>query len=262
MELIKLLSNWQMEQPKLFGLFHIAFLLLTIAASFLLIFFFRNSSEKMMKRIVLICWITTTVLEIGKQFIFSYMTGALKYNWSEFPFQFCETPIFIMPILFFNKNKKFQNILITFLATFAFFAGLGVLMNPTAIMSTYAFLNVRHMIGHGIQVSLGLYLFAWNRKEVSLKNFLYATVIFLCLTGIALLFDAIVDPLVEDQVNMFLIYPKYESTLFVLSDIKPHVPWIIFLLFYLISFTVLASASYLVEIGVWRLLSKIKTNKN
>ena len=260
MGIINFFNDWSMNEPNVGSFFHILFLLLTIATSVLLIHFYRNCSEKTMKRIVFITWFTVLIFEIGKQFLISYQGGVWRYNWSQFPFQFCETPLYVTPILLINKNKKFQNILITYLATFAFFAGLVIMINPVTVFTSSIFFNIRTMVQHGSQVVLGLFLFSWNRKNASLKNFLYSSIIFLTVVLVAISINSTVGYVVNDEVNMFYLSSRYNSVIWFVKDIQPYVPWIIFVLSYVVGFSACALATYYVEVGVYKLATRIQPN--
>ena len=261
MRIIDFFEHWHMVEPKPYGLFHLSFVLIDIIVTALLIIFFRNSREKIMKRIVFIAWIILIFFEIGKQLLMSYSNNTLKYYWGAFPFQFCETPLYAFPILIFNKNEKVRNALITFLSTYVFFAGLAIMVNPSTVMTGNIFLMVRQMVEHGIQISVGLYLFAWNRKNFSLKAFAWGSVIFVIFVIVAIIINVTIGNLVEDEVNMFYLSKKYDSIILIVKDIKPHVPWIIFVLFYIVGFSILAFASYFVEISVYLLFKRLHENK-
>ena len=258
MKIIDFFEHWHIVEPKPYGLFHICFILIDIIAAVLLIVFFRNSKEKIMKRIVFIVWITLVILEIGKQILLSYHDETLSYNWGAFPFQFCELTLYVFPILLINKNEKLRNILIAFFSTYVFFAGFAVMINPSTVMTGNIFLCVRQMIEHGIQFALGLYLFAWNRKNYSFRSFLWGIVVFLIAVVIAISINFIVESTTHEYINMFYLSKSYGSEIFILKNVQPYVPWIIYVLLYVISFTTIAFMTYLCEIGIYRLIKKIK----
>ena len=258
------LVNWQMETPTIFSWFHILFFVSILVATFLFVYYFRNCKTRTMKIIVLVIWLLLVIMEIFKQIIRSNQNGYFEYRWADFPFQFCETPLYILPILLINKNKKFQNVLISFISTYVMFAGLALITLPFTGFNVYTFLNIRNMLEHGFQFMLGVFLFAWNRDNMNLKNFLYGGIIFLIVVVIAITFNSIVDPLVNTNVNMFFLNPKYETTLLIMKRIQPHVHWIIFDLLYIIFFTIIAYLTLFVEYLVWYICSIIglKAEKN
>ena len=263
MQFIEKIHNWTMLEPTKYGWFHIIFLLLTIVVTTLLIIYFRDCKEKTMKKIVLFTWIGLVFFGILKELIVSYNGETLKYNWGSFPFQFCETPLYIYPILILNKNKKFQNALISFIATYVFFAGFALMVNPDRMFSVRVVLNFRTMYQHGSQVVMGLFLFAWNRKNMNLRMFIDGSLIFLVLTIIASMINNILGPLVapEYSVNMFWISRYYETNLMILDRVQPHVHWVIFVILYILAFAFCAICSLFVEFGGYRLIQKIQLSK-
>lgn len=260
MRIIDFFEHWHMVEPKVYGFFHILFILIDIIAATLLIIFFRNSQEKIMKRIVFISWVILIFFEIGKQLLMSYNGETLNYYWGAFPFQFCEAPLYAFPILIFNKNEKVRNALIAFLSTYVFFAGLAIMVNPSTVMTGNIFLCFRQMIQHGIQIVIGLYLFAWNRKNVNLKSFAWGSLIFIIFVTVAILLNVIIGNNTEDEVNMFYLNKNYNSVILIVKDIQPHVPWIIFVLSYVVGFSAIALATYFVETGIYLLIKRGKEN--
>lgn len=260
MAIIQGLQNWRMEVPQLFGGFHIFFLLLTFSLVAILIHFFKDSNERTMKRIVLICWIILIVFELGKQLFFWYSDGTWQYEWSQFPFQFCETPMYVIPLLLFIKNERIKNAILHFLSTFAFFAGFALMIIPLSLYSSSVFLNIRTMIQHGIQVLLGLYLFAWNRKNASIKSFFEGSYIFLAVTIIAITLNFTVGKVIPNF-NMFYLSKDYDSIILFVKDIKPYVPWFVFLLSYVLGFYFCAIASYFVEFESYRISVKLQLKR-
>ena len=261
MAIIEALKNWTMEPPTLFSGFHIFFLVLALSVTAVLIHFFKDSSEKTMKRIVLISWIVLVLFEIGKQAMFSFAPdGTWNYEWKKFPFQFCETPMYVIPFLFFIKNERIKNAILHFLSTFAFFAGFALLLLPFTMFTASVFLNIRTMVQHGIQVILGLYLFAWNRKNASLKGFLEGSYIFLIVLTIAVILNFTVGKDIPGF-NMFYVSKKEDSIIMIIKRIKPYVPWFIFLLSYILGFYFCAIASYFIEFESYRISLKIQLKR-
>ena len=255
MAIIEGLKNWTMQMPPLFGIFHITFLFLTIVSSSLLIHFCRNSSVKVMKRIVFLTWITIFILEIGKQLICGIFTP--EYSWADFPFQFCETPIFILPILLFVNNKKVRSAIIAFLCTYVFFAGLALTLLPLTLLSDSVFFNVRTLTQHSAQVMIGLYLYSWNRKNFSAHSFTFGSLIFLGLTIVAVILNFTIGKNVKGF-NMFWISKENPTQLFILRKLQPNVPYVIFVLSYIFGFAFCAFSSFTVETGIYKLWLKYK----
>ena len=257
MAIIEGLRNWTMEKPSLFGIFHITFLVLIIATTVILIHYFRDSSEKVMRRIVFISWLVLMVFEAGKQLLCIFHNDGIYYNFADFPFQFCETPLYVLPLLLLVKNKKLNNAFIAYTVTYVFFAGLALTLLPLTMYSTSVFFNIRTMVQHGIQLIIGLYLYAYNRKNLTNRDFVHGMLVFFGFTLLAIIYNFVVG-MFYDGVNMFWIAKDYDSQLMILKDIKPYVPYIVFVMSYLIGFSALALSSSIVENWVYKLCLKHK----
>ena len=259
--IIEKLGSYTGEKPVMFSPFHLCFLIGFYLLTIIIILLFRNSRRCTMKLIVFIAWIILVIFEITKQLISCYWYG--RYYWANFPLQFCEIPLYIYPILILNRNKKIENALISFCATFSLFGGLAILTLPFTGLSTLVFHSVRTMVHHGIVMVIGFYLFAWNRRFMTMKNFFKGSVLFVITVIVAVIFNKLIDGRVEDKVNMFFLNPNYETTLLIMKRIQPHVHWIIFDLLYIIFFTIIAFTTFVVEHLVCRLCTFIekKTHK-
>ena len=267
MSFIERLFYWQMEQPKMFSAFHLIFAISIYLFTALMVFLFKDAKRRTIKIITLIVWIILIIMEVFKQLIYAYNgNGVLIYNWNVFPFQFCEMPLYVIPIFLINRNKTFENILTAFFATFIMFAGLAIFTLPFTGLAINVFLNARTMLGHGLQFMLGTLLFAWNRKNMNIKNFFLGSIIFIIGVIIAIALNTIIDPRVPQKVNMFFLNPNYETTLLIIKHIQPHVHWIIFDLLYIVCFYIIAFTTLVVEHLVWALCvflsKKIKCKKN
>lgn len=249
MDFLGKLHEWTFEMPEKYGKFHLIFLILTFIITVLLIIFCKDCREKTMKRIVFIAWIILVVFEVIKQFMMSYKYDHLEYAWGSLPFQFCEMPLYVFPILLINKNKKVRDALISFISTYVFFAGFALMVNPDRLFSIRIFLSVRTMVQHGIQVIIGLFLFAWDRENINVKTFLHGTIVFIFLTFAAILINSTLGraKAPEYEINMFWIGKDYDTNLMILKRIKPNVPYYVFVLSYFIGFGFCATCSLVVE---------------
>lgn len=250
------INNWEMPTPNLYCWFHILFLVLTAISAFLLCYFFRNSPTRTMKIICLVCEIILVVFEIIKQLANSCRNGVFAYDWESFPFQLCETPMYVLLVLLLNKNKKVQDVLITYMATFSMFAGLTVMVWPSTVLNNTIFGNVRALTQHGIQVAIGIYLMAWNRKNLTLKNFFYSGILFVIFCFIAIFINRVVESQTGAKIAMFYLSETQESAILIVRKIKPYVPFPVYVLTYIISVPVCAYLTYEFEMGFYRLALK------
>ena len=259
------------ETPPSYGLFHIASLLLTIAITTLLIWKFRDAEEKTVRRILLGTWITIAILEVYKQIVFSMTVtdgvASWGYAWYIFPFQFCSSPLYVLPFAIFLKEGRAKDAAMSFLSTFALFGGLAVMLYPGDVFTYMIGINIQTMVHHGSQVVIGLFLAARNRHRFSFKFFLMGIIPFAILSAVALGLNEIVhlyltnNGLAGTTFNMFFISRHHPCTLPVLSTLAPKLPYPVFLMVYLFGFALAASIIFGLESGCIRPAKRSSPNK-
>ncbi len=239
-----------MEEPTLYGWFHWLFLALTVIAAIFLCKRFKNADEKTVRKIILTISLISIVLEIYKQFnyTFSYENGVIvaDFQWYAFPFQFCSTPMYIGLLAALIKNKKVHSALSAYLATFAVFAGLCVMVYPVQVFISTIGINIQTMICHGSMIVLGVYLLYINYIKLEHKTILKAASVFAACVAIAMISNEIakISGLLERETfNMFYISPYCEPSLPVYSLVQQVVPYPFCLIIYIAGFSI---ASYLI----------------
>lgn len=252
-----------MEVPPSYGAWHITSFVLMLALAAVLVWKFKDSDDKTLRRILLIAWVAMVVSEIYKQVVFSMesdgVTATWSYQWYAFPFQFCSTPLYLLPILIFAKDGKVRNAVMAYMATFSLFAGLAVMIYPNDVFIGIIGINVQTMLHHGLQVVMGVLLVAYNRHHLNKRFFAWCMIVFSILATVAMLMNIVVHNLLPTQdFNMFYISPYFDCTLPVLSSIYPAVPYPAFLVIYILGFALLSAAVYAIEKGIVTLCSKIK----
>ncbi len=253
-----------MEVPTMYGWFHLLFFALSIIGGVLLCRFRKGDNENFARKWLLITAIVSIVLEIYKQinFTFSYdgkvITG--DYQWYAFPFQFCSTPMYISLIAAIVRNKKVHDALCAYLATFALFAGLCVMVYPPQVFITTIGINVQTMICHGIMISMGIYLLGAGYVKLEHKTILKAISVFAVCILLACIMNEVAyfSGLLETETfNMFYISPHCEPSLPVYSLVQQVVPFPWCLLIYITAFSV---ASYLILL-IAMLINRISCKK-
>jgi len=218
--------------------FHWLSLIILIATTVFLIKYFKKGTEKQIKKVILISGIIMVIFEIYKQIIFNY--DGTGYEWYAFPFQFCSTPMYLYLVLGLSKNKKLDEYLIAYLATYATFAGFAVMIYPSSVFVDVIGINIQTMVHHGLIAAIGISLLV--RYKLDYKAFFKGMTVFVILSGIAYAMNTVWNIIEPDIVfNMFFINPKYGTEIPVLSMIEPVVPHIVFLFVYVFGFTFVAS---------------------
>lgn len=257
----------RMTTPTDYSTFHIVCIILCLSAAALLITFFGNASEKFVRRLAAILWITMVVFEIGKQLIYGFDVEDGKliwdYEWYAFPFQFCSSPLYILPFVAFAKDGKIRDSAMLFLATFSLFAGICVYVIPGDVFVSRIYINVQTMLHHGIQLFFGAYLAYRCRDKLTLKKLPYAAAVFSVLVSIAMVLNLTVHNALratghDDSFNMFYISPYYQCHMPILSAIDEVLPSPAFIVVYILGFTICAGMIMYVMSGIFKLPSICK----
>ncbi len=237
------LFDRRMTTPTNYSTFHIVCIILCISAAVLLITLCGNASEKFVRRLAAALWIIIVALEIGKQLLFGFDVedGRLvwDYAWYAFPFQFCSSPLYVLPFVAFARDGRIRDSAILFLATFSLFAGICVYVIPGDVFVSRIFINVQTMVHHGVQLFFGAYLAYRSRKRLTLKNLPSAAAVFAILVSVAMILNLTVHNALraagqDDTFNMFYISPYYQCHMPILSAIDEVLPSPAFIVVYIL----------------------------
>ena len=260
MDFLKFIQFEISEKMAPYGAFHIISFSLMIVLTVLLCVFARKIKEKTLAKILMIVWGVLVFLEIYKQFVYSYYFDAednihWHYQWYAFPYQFCATPLTFIPFIALNKasNKVSAFVkegVIVFATTFNLFAGLAVMIAPGDVFETYNMgICIHTMIHHGMQMVLGIFLYVYYHNKLNYWSYLKALPVFIFFIINAMLLNVIVPNFTNDSFNMFYISWREPCGLPILSNIYPKVPYIVFLLIYILGFAVAGFIVY--NINYW-----------
>lgn len=235
-KIIKFLQ-FEMNKPTSYGWFHIMCLLITIIVIYILI-----KKRPNLKKTILSISVIMLLFEVYKQLSFSYSGEIWKYQWYAFPFQFCSIPMYVAFNAGIAKNKNIESFCYSFLATYGLVAGICVMFYPNDVFVKETLINIQTMVHHGSMVIMGVYILSnkvlTNRKETFIK----ALSVFLVSVALALLIDISTFYFhIDEGLKMFFISPYHKSTLPVFNIIYDKVPYAIFLLLYVLSFSTATS---------------------
>ena len=245
-----------MEQPQPYGWFHLLFFALSFLALIPLLRFPRKPTDAHIRRVVWVTAVIVTALEIYKQinYSFSYENGiAFDYQWYAFPFQFCSTPMYVGLLAGIFRKGKVHESLCAYLATYALFAGLSVMVYPTSVFVPTIGINIQTMICHGSMITIGIYLFATGYVPLKHKTVLKAMSVFAVTVAMAAIMNEIAFQaglLERETFNMFFISPYCEPSLPVYSLVQDVVPFPLSLVIYVLGFTAAAEIVLLIGMAV------------
>lgn len=260
-EILRILDS-DMAKPELYGWFHILSLVITGGITFVLC---RYSKKLQPRKVVLITAIIVSLLEIYKQinYSFSYTDGiTFDYQWYAFPFQFCSTPMYIGLLAGLTRRGKLHEAANAYLATYAVFAGVCVMLYPSTVFISTIGINIQTMICHGSMIVIGVYLLYSGYVKVAHKTILKAIPVFAVCVAIACVMNetAYRTGLLERETfDMFFISPYGTPSLPVYSLVQNAVlfPWC--LVIYIAAFTLAAYLMLLIAITIKNLTKKKAT---
>ncbi len=253
----------RMQRPTMYGWFHLVWFALTIAVCVLLWRYCRNTPAERTRAVVFWTAIVVLVLEVYKQvnYTFGYDTGTITadFQWYAFPFQFCSMPMYVGALMGIFRKGKVHDALAAFLATYAVFAGVCVLIYPVDVFISTIGINVQTMICHCSMIVIGVYLMVTGYVKLEHKTILKAMPVFAVAVALAALMNEIAyrSGLLETETfNMFFISPYCEPSLPVYSLVQQVVPFPFCLVIYIAAFSLAAYLILLIAIGIKHLIKK------
>ena len=253
----------EMAQPPAWGTFHLVAFALTIIATVTLCIFCRDVDDTTYRRILFVIWIVMVLMEAVKQFSKSYTITpdgnvVWGYDWTTFPFQLCDGPLYLLLPIALLPDGKLRNALSLYSATFIVLGGLSTYILISTTFGNVIYWNVQTLAHHGLQVVSGVFIGVHNRKLwTSWKNFSSAEIVFLPAVLIATSLNIGLHYLVPDQeINMFFISPFFKKTMPIWNNAWHSLHWTINILIYVVGVTVIAFGVYMVYQLFYRLARK------
>ena len=256
-----------MQTPGLYGWFHLLWLGLTAAFTVVLCLTHKKEDTDRVRRVVLVTTLVVVALEIYKQINYSFgYTDGIKfdYQWYIFPFQFCSTPMYIGLLAGLTRKGKIHSAACAYLATYAMFAGICVMLYPSTVFISTIGINIQTMICHGAMIAIGIYLLYSGYVKIQWKTLLRAAAVFAVLVSMAAIMNEVAyraGLLETEDFNMFFISPYSAPHLPVYSLVQGIVPFPVSLLIYIAGFTAAAALILLTAKGVAVVSQRTRTKQ-
>ncbi len=267
-ELLKILDT-KMEEPALYGWFHLVFFAASIGIGILLCVLHKKGILKNPVKVVAVTAIIVIVLEVYKQinYSFSYGEGVVTfdYQWYSFPWQFCSLPMFVGALAGIIKKGKVHDSLCAFLGTYAVFAGLAIMVYPGDVFSSTVGISIQTMVCHGSMITVGIYLFYSGYVKLEHKTILKAMPVFAIAVGAAVIMNEIAyysGLLESENFNMFYVSRHCAPHLPVYSEVQKLVPYPLDLIIYILGFTLLAYLILLAAMGIKAAARKVRGGRS
>ena len=248
-----------MEEPGIFSWFHFIALIPIIACAILIPLFFKDVKEKTYKRILFIVWVALITLEIFKQLVKAYHYGEpsyWEYSIRDFPFSICSMVYYLIPIiLFVNKEKhpKIVDAAVGYLSFITLTMGIVVCVYPKMVTSDLIYINIQTFVHHGALIVLGVFIYVWNRKNITIKTFYRSLIAFAITAVIAIIINVAFYP---HFINMFFINPTRITNLPIGNVVQEKAGYPIYLIGFLSLIALMTFLTYLVETSIYTAVIK------
>lgn len=249
----------RMEEPEVISWFHFFAIIPIIVLAILIPLFFKNCKEKTYKRILFIFWVVLIILEIFKELVKSFHYGNpsyWEYSLRDFPFSICSMPYYFIPIiLFVNKEKhpKVVDAATGYLCLITLASGIAVCIYPTLATSTLVYINIQTFIHHGSQVILGVFIYVWNRKNITIKTVYRALIAFAITAVIAIIINVAFYP---RFINMFFINPTRITNLPLGNIVQEKAGYPVYLIGFLALIALMTFLTYFIETSIYKAVVK------
>ncbi len=259
-ELLRILDV-SMEVPQPYGWFHLLWCALTVGATVVLCLLYKKGIVRNVRTVVLSTAIVVTVLEIYKQinFTFSYEGGiSANFQWYAFPWQFCSMPMYVGLLAGLTKGRV-HRALCAFLASYAVFAGVCVMLVPTSVFVDTVGINIQTMICHGSMITVGAFLMYTGYVEPEHRTVLRALPVFALAVAVAIAINWLghhAQIMGGGSLNAFFICPDCPPHLPVYSLVQPLLPGWLSIAVYVAGFTLASYLMVLIGMGAKTLAAR------
>ena len=243
-EKILYILQGEMNEPDSFGWFHLLWIGLTLLSIFILFINRKKYSEKQLKIVLGVYGVVALILEVVKQLIWSFNydvgTGVVTwdYQWYAAPFQLCTTPIYVSLICLFLKDNKIRDSLLSYMSFVTILGSFMTIIIPDSCFVKTIEVNIHTMWLHCGSFVVSIYLMIVGAVKINKNNLFNAFKVFIIFILLANLLNISIyniGILNGETFNMFYISPYFISELPVFNIIQQSVPYIVYLMIYIIS---------------------------
>lgn len=252
-----------LNQPKLFGWFHILGIILAIGFGYLGVLIGRKfkakDNEKKTKMVLWIIEITFVVLETVKEVYYAIASNG--YRWDLFPMQICSVIFFAIPVALVCKEGFVKDSLLGFIGICSFAGAIFYFVNPAAAVNQkYIILSLHSFSWHWLMILTGTFtIVSYDLIKKDKKSMLfgsYAIWIFFAIVS------AVVNHIcheVAPELNIDYYHIGYVKVIYpVLSLIfKYPEPYLLFFFVFIVYYALGVITIYYSILGVNKLNHKI-----
>ena len=261
----------EMEEPKPYEWFHLMWIALVIISLIILFKLKNKNSEKQLKTVLGVYGIVALILEVTKQIMWSFNYDpstsfvSWDYQWYAAPFQLCTTPIFASIICLFLKNNKIRTSLLSYMAYVTILGSFMTMLLPDSCFTSDILINIHTMWLHCGSFVVSVYLLMNKYVKINKQNLKSAFGVFLIFVFMAEFLNIGIynsGILNGETFNMFYISPYFISELPVFNVIQENVPYVLYLLIYILAIFMGATVVYYISNSIEKVFhKKVKTNR-
>lgn len=243
--------------PQPYDWFHFIWLALLLGSIAVVLFFSLKDDKKTLYISYVVSVSVMWFGELIKQFLSTYTTNSNPepgvYNWYNFPFQFCSTPLYTFLLAAILKKGKIYDYLSAYNSTYCLFAGLTVMIMPSTVFTGSMTINFQSMIHHILMITTAVAGLRVYAKKFDLSLYTGAFAVFMVNFAIAEILNFTIPPLTGQDVNMFFI--GLMDNVKYLTPFRKAFPYPIFAGLYALVFSEIAAG---IAYGSYRLAHKKK----
>ena len=243
-------TAFEMTPQRLFGGFHLTYMLVGFAVCFGMALLLRNLSVRGEKIMFFTIGICLFISEIYKQLFWYYAIGYDEYPWIRLPFHLCSIPMYLLPVLPFINSGKVKTALYNFLGTYCFAGGFISVIADGGLLREYWAMTIHCLNWHLTLIFIGLYLSFRGKISPKVKGFVGASIIYYIFAFAAFCLNCALWNISKGVCDMFFVGPApMEVVLY--RDIEKVTGRLVVTLIYLLTLT-------FISLIFWFLLSRIR----
>ncbi len=204
------------NRPEPYGLFHLAFVALSLLVIVAVCYLLRRSSDKTFRIVLFTVGALLLLSEIFKQLYYFYAVNGKGYDWFIFPFQLCSIPMYLSIVVGCMRKCAARDAICEYLASIGFLGGIMAYAEPSGILNEYYFTLIHSCIWHGLLIFIALYIIITNNACRSLKDYKKVLAVLGGVVAAATVLNLIFRN--KPDFNMCYISPFYNTPLAVFSS--------------------------------------------
>jgi len=130
------------------------------------------------------------------------------------------------------KNEKIKTALTSYLAYITILGSITTMIYPTSCFVSDVLVNIHTMWLHGGSLVVSIYIL--STMKLTYKDSIYVLLVFIVIANLLNIIVYHLDILNGETFNMFYISPYFVSSLPIFDIVYMNVPYIYFLLFYIL----------------------------